>query len=60
MHQVPMVDSLIRCDDECPIENYILVVRDTLSVPNMDHNLIPSFSMREAGINVRTELKFQM
>ena len=34
------------------IEICMLVVRDVLSAPAMDHNLIPPFSMREAGINV--------
>ena len=38
----------------------MLIVRDTLSVPAIDHNLIPPFVIREAGINMRTTPKFQV
>ena len=50
----------IRCDDERTGETCMLIVRDALSVPAMDYNLIPSFIMRKVGVNVRTVLKFQV
>ena len=50
----------IRYDDENARESYMLMTRDAFSTLSMDHNLIPPFSMREAGINVRTAPKLQV
>ena len=49
---VPIVDAAVAYD--CPIKNetFILVARNVLHVPSMDHNLIPPFIMREAGLTV--------
>ena len=38
----------------------MFIVREDLSVPNMDHNRIPPFLMIEDGINVSTTPKFQV
>ena len=38
----------------------MIIIRDTLSVTSMDHNVIPQFAMREAGINVKNTPKFQV
>ena len=32
------------------MKTYILTVRNALHVPSMEHNLIPPFIMREAGL----------
>ena len=58
--QAPAVYSSIRNDDECTREIFTLIVRDYISAPAMDQNLIPPFSMREVGFNVRTVPKFQV
>ena len=50
--KVKLVDAALKYD--CPHEDksYILLVRNALHVPSMDHNLIPPFMLREAGIEV--------
>ena len=52
MIEVPIVDAVLAYD--CPFTGltYLLVVRNALCVPSMDHNLIPPFIMREAGLVV--------
>ena len=53
LHSVPIADTTIRYD--CPFSGatFLLIVRNALSVPAMDHNLIPPFIVREAGIDIR-------
>ena len=50
--EVPIVDAAVMY--ECPTsgKEYILIVRNALHVTAMEHNLIPPFVMREAGIVV--------
>jgi hypothetical protein len=50
--EIPIVDCALRYD--CPYSNrsYILVVQHVLHVTSMDHNLLPPFLAREAGIEV--------
>ena len=57
-YQVPIVNSSIRHAVECTGESCALIVRNKLSVPGMDHNVIPSFTIREVGINTRSVPKF--
>jgi hypothetical protein len=47
---VPIVDAAIAYD--CPYrhETYILLVRNALYLPTLQHNLIPPFIMREGGV----------
>eukprot|EP00957_Ditylum_brightwellii_P054990 4168206-Ditylum_brightwellii.AAC.1 len=48
--RVKLVDTALKYD--CPHEDksYILLARNALHVPSMDHNLKPPFMLREAGI----------
>jgi hypothetical protein len=50
MLKVPIVDTLIVF--ECPYTGkiFLLVARNVLYVESMDHNLIPPFKLREAGL----------
>jgi hypothetical protein len=50
--KVKLVDATLKYN--CPHEDksYILLVRNALHAPSMDHNLIPPFMLREAGITV--------
>ena len=52
LERIPIVDAAIGYD--CPItsKTYILIVRNALYVKSMEHNLIPPFVMREAGLTV--------
>ena len=58
MHWILMVDSIVRHNDKHARESIIIVVRDVLSAPTVDHNLILVFAMKEADINVRIATKF--
>ena len=57
---VQIVDAAIAYD--CPITNqtFILVARNVLHVPSMDHNMIPPFIMREAGLTVNDTPKIHI
>ena len=50
MLKVPIVDTLMVF--ECPFTGatFFLVARNVLYVDSMDHNLIPPFVLREAGL----------
>ena len=57
MSRVPIVDAVLGYD--CPIygKTTLLVARNALFVESMDHNLIPHFIMREAGLEVDEQAK---
>ena len=57
---VPLVDAAVKYD--CPYSGkaYILVIRNALHVPEMDHNLLPPFMLREAGIKLQDTPKIQL
>lgn len=58
--QVKMVDAAVQYD--CPFtgNQYMLLIRNAISVPAMTNNLIPPFIMREAGIIVNDVPKIQV
>jgi hypothetical protein len=39
---------------------YILLIQNALYVPSLDHNLLPPFMMREAGVIVKDAPKIQL
>ena len=49
---VPIVDGALAYD--CPYtgQMYILLARNALHIPSMDHNLLPPFIMRAGGVKV--------
>ena len=49
---VPLVDATVKYDNPYDGKTYILVLRNALYVPLMDHNLIPPFMLREMGVTV--------
>ena len=49
---VPLVDATVEYDNPYNGKTYILVLRNALYVPSMDHNLIPPFMLREMGVTV--------
>ena len=52
LERIPIVDAAIGYDCPTTSKTYILIVRNALYVKSMDHNLIPPFVMREAGLQV--------
>ena len=44
------MDAVIAYDCPHSGETYLLVVRNALCIPSMDHNLVPPFVLREAGL----------
>ena len=49
---VPIINYAVLYDCTLYQTTYILIARNILSVPPMDHNLIPPFILREAGLTV--------
>ena len=50
--RVPIVDAAFAYDCPTTMKTYLLIVRNALHVPSMEHNLIPPFIMREGGLVV--------
>ena len=50
--KVPIVDGAIAYDCQYTHKAYVLLFRNALHFPTLDHSLIPPFFMREAGITV--------
>ena len=48
--KVPIVDAVIAYDCPKSGQTYLLVVRNALCIPSMEHNLIPPFILRESGL----------
>lgn len=57
MLEAPIVDALIIYKNPSSGEKFLLVVRNALYVPSMNHNFIPPFAMREAGIIINNKAK---
>ena len=57
MSRVPIVDAAVAYD--CPFSGrkILMVARNTLYVESMDHNLVPPFIMRDAGLEVDEQAK---
>ena len=50
--KIPIVDGAVAYDCPYTHRTYILIMRNALYVPTLDHSLIPPFIMREAGLVV--------
>ena len=48
--KVPIVNAVIAYDFPQSGQTYLLMVRNALCVPSMEHNLIPPFILRDAGL----------
>ena len=47
MEQVEIGDVVIAYDDPYSSRTFLLVIRNALLIPSMDHNLLPPFLVRE-------------
>jgi hypothetical protein len=56
--QLPLVDAAVRYDRDGRV--YILLIQNALYVPSLDHNLLPSFMIREAEVIVKDTPKIQL
>jgi hypothetical protein len=56
--EAPLVNAAVRYDRDGRV--YILLIRNAIYVPSLDHNLLPPFMMREAGVIVKDTPKIQM
>ena len=59
-HHAHVVCTSIRNDNEETGKIFMLIVRDSLSVPDVNHNLLAPFATRETVIYVRNTPKFQV
>ena len=50
MESVPIVDAVVKWICPHTDETWLLLMKNALHVPSMNHNLIPPFAMRETGI----------
>ena len=57
---VPLVDATVKYDNPYNGKSYILLLRNALYVPSMEHNLIPPFMLREMGVTVNDMPKIHM
>ena len=57
MKRVPIKDMVVAYD--CPYQRktFLLIFKNALHVPSMDHNLISPFIMEEAGLIVNSKPK---
>ncbi len=60
MDMVEIGDAVIAYDDPISHVTYLLLMQNTLLIPTMDHNLIPLFLLREAGLYVDKTPKHQV
>jgi hypothetical protein len=56
--EVPLVDAAVLYDRDGRV--YILLIQKALYVPSLDHNLLPPFMMREAGVIAKDTPKIQL
>ena len=57
---LPLVDAVIVYDCPYTMQSYLLMIRNALYVDTMQHNLIPPFLMREAGVEVNDIAKIHV
>ncbi len=57
---VEISDVAIVYDDPISLQTYLLVMRNALLIPTMDHNLIPLFLIWLAGLQVDETPKHQL
>ena len=58
--KIPVVDAAISYD--CPYlhQTFILILRNSLYIPTLKHNLVPPFILREAGLTVNDTPKIHV
>ena len=59
MEKVKIGDVALAFDNPVTLKTYLLVMRNALLIPTMDHNLIPPFLIKEASLFLDETPKFQ-
>ena len=49
---VPIVDAALAYDCPYSHQTYVLLLRNVLYMPDLHHNLLPPFLMRQGGVTV--------
>ena len=57
---VPVVDAAIAYDCQYQHKTFLFIIRNALHIPDIEHNLIPPFIMREAGLIVKDTAKIHI
>lgn len=57
--EIPIVEAVTLYERVSDGKRFLMVAEHVLSVPSMDHSLIPPFMLREAGVEVDTTPKSQ-
>jgi hypothetical protein len=50
VENVPIVDAAIAYECQYTCQTYILIIRNALHIPYLDHNLVPPFILRAGGV----------
>mmetsp|Transcript_10819 Transcript_10819/g.15255 ORF Transcript_10819/g.15255 Transcript_10819/m.15255 type:complete len:529 (+) Transcript_10819:911-2497(+) len=58
--EVPIVDGALAYDCPFSCKTFILLFRNALHVSHLDHNLIPPFILREAGLKLNQTAKIHV
>ena len=58
--KIPIIDGAIAYDCPFSMKTYIFIFKNALLIPTLNHNLIPPFILREAGIKVKDVPKIQV
>ncbi len=58
MEEIEIGDVAMAYDDPILLRRYLLVMRNALLIPTMDHNLLPPFLIREASLFIDETPKF--
>ena len=58
MEEIEIGDVAMAYDDPISLRTYLLVMRNALLIPTMDHNLLPPFLIREASLFIDETPKY--
>ena len=58
--KIPIIDGAIAYDCPFAMKTYIFIFKNALHIPTSNHNLIPLFILREAGIKVKDAPEIQV
>ena len=57
---VPIIDGAVAYSCPATHKTYVLIFRNALYMPSLEHNLVPPFIMREAGLTVNDVPKIHL
>ena len=59
LDNIPIIDAAIKYNCPYQCKTFLLLIRNTLYIPELEINLLPPFIVRESGIQIDECPKFQ-